>query len=119
VGVRYTDWRVEIVAGAMMRGEANAEFMGTLDCIVERIIGAGSSTDQVSTGGVVVDCNRNVICRGCTSPDVMEVGVAEAGIVERIRRKCGHHRKEVLCRGVQGRDDAARAHDGCGENEGG
>ena len=103
----------------MIRGEPNRDVKGSLDCIVERIIGAGFSTDQVSAGGVGVDCNRNLICSGCTSHDVMEVRVAEAGIVERIRRKCGHRCKEMLCRGVLGRDDAARAHDGCGENEGG
>src|SRR5436309_3007226 len=91
----------------MIRGESNRDVKGSLDCIVECMIGAGSSTDQVSTGGVGVDCNRNLICSGCTSHGVMEVGVAEAGIVERIRRKCGHHREEMLCGGVQGRDDAA------------
>src|SRR2546425_7148163 len=103
----------------MIRGESNRDVKGSLDCIVERIIGAGSSTDQVSTGGGGGDCNRKLICSGCTSHDVMEVGGAEAGVVERVRRKCGHHRKEMLCRGGQGRDDAGRAHDSCGENEGG
>src|SRR2546422_8536007 len=98
----------------MIRGESNRDVKGSLGCIIESIIGAGFSTDQVSAGGVGVDCNRNLICSGCTSHDVMEVGVAVAGIVERIRRKCDHHLKEMLCRGVLSRDDAARAHDNGG-----
>src|SRR2546425_350318 len=95
----------------MIRGESNRDVKGSLDCIVERIIGAGSSTDQVSTGGVGGDWHRKLICFGCTSHDVMEVGVTEAGVVGRVRRKCGHHREEMLCGGVQGGAAAAWGHE--------
>ena len=103
----------------MIRGKPNRDVKGSLGRFIERVIGAGFSTDQVSAGCVGVGCNGNLICSGCTSNSIVEVGVAVAGIVEGIRRKSGRRREEVLRRSVLDGDAAALSHNDRAEKEDG
>ncbi len=85
------DYRDTIIVGDVIRGEPDRDVKGSLGCVIESVIGAGFSTDQVSASCIGVDSDGDQILSGGTSHGVMEVGVAIVGIVERIRRKTGHH----------------------------
>ena len=98
------DYRDTIIVGDVIRGEPNRDVEGSQGCVIESVIGAGFSTDQVSAIRIGVNSDGNLIRCGRTPHGVVEVGVAIVGIVERIRRKTGQHREEMLRGTVLDRD---------------
>src|SRR6266699_3392396 len=78
------DYRDTIIVGDVIRGEPNRDVEGSQGCVIESVIGAGFSTDQVSAIRIGVNSDGYLIRCGRTPHGVGEGEVAICGIVQRF-----------------------------------